>query len=314
MSAEGRRRVMWGTVKTAAAVTLLAGLAWGGFQIAGALRGRPEKLTRAETVPVKDVVLVTDGVLDQKWLVRTLALPKGATLMQLDLYKLRTQLMASGQVRSATLTRTFPATLTVSLTENSPVARVKAQIGEEEPRTFLVARDGTVYDGVNFDQDMLESLPWLDGVKLGRDGDRFAPIAGMPTVGELLGKAKLYAEHLYRTWQVVSLARLASDGEIDVRAAGVARIRFGTTQDFFPQLARLDSLLDAARAKTDQPIREINLSIGAQVPVAFEDPALAPPMIDPKTGRPVPPSAIKAMPATLPVIPPHPDLYRKIKL
>ncbi len=314
MSAEGRRRVMWGTTKTAAAVVLLAALAWGGFEIAGTLRGKPEKLATAEAVPVKEVVLITDGVLDQKWLVRTLALPKGLTLMQLDLYKLRTQLLASGQVRAATLTRTFPATLTVSLAENSPVARIKAQIGDEEPRMFLVARDGTIYDGVGFDTEMLETLPWLDGVKLTRAGDRFAPIAGMTTVADLLAKAKLEAEHLYRTWQVVSLSRLATDGEIDVRAAGVARIRFDTTRDYFRQLARLDSLLDAARAKTDQPIREINLATGTQVPVAFEDPALAPAAIDPKTGRPVPPSSVKAMPATLPVIPAPTDFYRKIKL
>ena len=67
-----------------------------------------------------------------------------------------------------------------------------------------------------FDPAMVATLPWLDGVKLARRGAGFAPIAGMKAVADLLASAKLEAEGLYRTWQVVSLARLASDGEIEV--------------------------------------------------------------------------------------------------
>ncbi len=267
--------MIFGGVKTIAAIVVLGGLAWGGFQIAEALRGKmPAKTVAEQAVPVKQVVLTTDGMLDQTWLVRTLALPKNATLMELNLYALRARLLASGQVRSATLTRDFPATLSVSLSEQSPLARVKAQLGNQEPRVFLVARDGTVFEGVGFDERMVATLPWLDGVKLERQGERFAPIAGMETVAALLGKAKLEAEHLYRTWKVVSLARLETDREIEVRADGVARILFGTNEDFFRQLARLDALLDEAKAHTDRPLREVNLAIGAQVPVAFEEPAV----------------------------------------
>ncbi len=278
MSPEGRRRVVWRGTRSTIAVLVVVGLVWAGFETAASLRSesKPAATVAAETTPVKDVVLITDGVLDHAWLVRTLALPKNASLMQLDLYRLRARILASGQVRTATLTRNFPATLTVSLSEQSPVARVKAQIGDEEPRTLLVARDGTVFDGVGFDPAMVATLPWLAGVKLKRQGDTFAPIAGMETVADLLAKTKLEAEHLYRTWEIVSLARLASDGEIEVRTRNVERVVFGTGEDFFPQLARLDSLLDAAEAQTDKPLREVNLAIGAQVPVAFEDPALAP--------------------------------------
>jgi len=312
MSPEGRRRVTWSGIRTLAAIAVLGGIAWGGVEITAALQGTPKKFaSAAEAVPVKDVVLVTDGVLDQKWLVRTLALPKGATLMGLDLFKLRARVLASGQVHAATLTRTFPATLTVSLAENSPVARVMAQAGADEPRMFLVARDGTVFDGVGFDAEMVGTLPWLDGVKLARKGDAFAPIAGMEAVADLLAKAKLEAEHLYRTWRVVSLARLESDGEIEVRADGVGKILFGTTEDFFRQLARLDSLLDAARAKTDAPIREINLAIGTQVPVAFEAAALAPGAQAMQVAFRAP---VTATPAKMPVLPAFPNFQHPSKL
>jgi len=277
MSPEGRRRVVWSGFKTVILVAVLGGLGWGGYQIGNALRGNPKPFSgAAPALPVNEVVLITDGVLDQNWLVSTLALPKKATLMELDLYRLRSTLLANAQVRSATLTRNFPSTLTVSLSEHSPVARIKAQRNGEEPRTFLVAREGMVFEGTGFDPEMIASLPWLDGVKLVRKDNGFEPIAGMEVVADLLAKAKMEAEHLYVTWQVVSLARLASDGEIEVRDKNVAKIFFGTNEDFFRQLARLDLLLDKVRGQTDKSPREINLSIGSQVPVSFDDPALTP--------------------------------------
>ena len=134
---------------------------------------------------------------------------------------------------------------------------------------------------------LIETLPWLDGVKLVREGQAFLPIAGMEKVADLLAKAKIEVEHLYRNWQIVSLARLDSDGEIEVRDRHVAKIFFGTNEDFFRQLARLDLLLDKTRAQTDQWPSSINLSIGSQVPVTFDDPAMTPMAIynaGPKSG------------------------------
>lgn len=277
MSVEGRRRVVWNALKTVLVSAVLVGLAWAGYEMASALRGDPKPFSgAAQAAPVSEIVLITDGVLDQEWLVRTLALPKNASLIELDLYQLQAALLATTQVRSAALTRNFPSTLTVSLSEHSPVARIMAQIGRDEPRMFLVAREGKVFDGIGFDEEMIETLPWLDGVKLVRQDENFLPIAGMDTVAELLGKAKLEAEHLYRTWRIVSLARLESDGEIEVRDKNVSKIYFGTHEDFFRQLARLDLLLDTARLQTEKSPNVINLSIGSQVPVTFDDPALTP--------------------------------------
>lgn len=286
MSPEGRRRAVFSGIKTVLAIVTIGGLTWGGFEIAATLRGKPRQLSSAaEAVPVKEIDFTTDGVLDKNWAVQTLALPRNASLVQLDIYQLRSRLLASAQVRTATLTRTYPSTLTVAISEQSPVARVMAQRGEEQPHLFLIARDGTVFEGVGFDQAMLGTLPWLDGVKLTRTEAGFEPIRNMEVAADLLAKAKMEAEHLYSTWQVVSLARLQSDGEIEIRTQNVQRIVFGTTEDFFRQLARLDSLLDKAREKTDKPLREINLAIGAQVPVAFDDPALAPTIPKPTSTR-----------------------------
>jgi cell division protein FtsQ len=135
------------------------------------------------------------------------------------------------------------------------VARVRAQAAAGAPRTYLVARDGTVYDGLGYPPAVVSSLPWLDGVRLQRQGGGFAPLGGVagegarPGAADLLAQAKLQAEHLYRTWRVVSLAKLDSDGEIVVRPAAGPVVTFGTQEDFSRQLAKLDWLLDTLRAR-----------------------------------------------------------------
>ncbi|HZP59847.1 MAG TPA: FtsQ-type POTRA domain-containing protein [Opitutaceae bacterium] len=280
MSKAGRRRRLGALLKIGGGILLAATAAWGALEVYRVVAAPPQKLAAAGTeVPLKDVTLVTDGVLDHAWVVRTLALPKNASLMTLDLYALRARLLADGQVCAAVLTRNFPATLAVSLQERAPVARLMAQIGAAAPRALLVARDGVVYDGEDYAPALLNSLPWLDGVRLVRSGRGFAPIDGMETVADLLATARNQAEPLYRSFQVVSLAHLAADGELLVRTKEIPEVTFNTRDDFFRQLARLDYVLDLARTQPDKPLKSVNLADGLQVPVALETNLAAPPAV-----------------------------------
>ena len=282
MSKEGRRRRLGQTLGMLAGFATLAAVAWAGWQVVTILQNAPRSAAvSAYAVPIGDhLSLASDGVLnrDTAWLKRTLALPKGATLMGLDLRQAQERIKASGQVASVALVRKFPATLAVNVSERSPVARIMAQSADASSRTLLVSREGIVYGGVDYDPAIVGGLPWLDGVRLVRSDRGFAPISGMETVADLLVRARLEADHLYQTWAVLSLARLQSDGQIEVRTRDGLKIVFGTEEDFFRQLSRLDLLLDkiagvpAARAA----LREINLSVGARpnsqevdVPVKF---------------------------------------------
>jgi hypothetical protein len=271
MSKAGRQRRLAYTLKFAGVASVLAVVVWSAVEIAKTMESSPNRLAVTESgPPLKDIALTTDGVLDHTWAERTLALPKKANLMSLDLYALRTRLLATGQVKAAVLTRDFPATLAVNIQERLPVARVRVQVGEAPPSALLVARDGVVYDGKNYATALLDTLPWLDGVKLVRAGSGFAPIDGMDTVADLLATAHNQAEHLYRTFVVISLARLASDGELVVRSKDIPEITFNTRDDFFRQLARLDYVLDLARAQPDKPLKSVNLANGLQVPVTVD--------------------------------------------
>jgi cell division protein FtsQ len=270
MSQEGRRRVVAAVGRALGAVAGVALLAWMAWEMAALLRPVPAGvLAEGQARPVRPPVLVTDGVLTNAWLKRTLALPPGATLMSLDLFQLRARVLADSQVSAATVERNPPDGLTVRIAERSPVARLMAQVGGGEPHAWLVARDGAVFAGTGFDPALLATIPWLDGVKLVRRGAGFAPIAGMEPAAALIAMAKLEADRMYRTWQVVSLSRVASDGLIEVRTRDGLKIIFSTSGDYLRQLARLDLLVESAGGDPAHPLREINLSLGSQVPVHY---------------------------------------------
>jgi hypothetical protein len=295
MSPEGRKRLVLAGAKTTGVMALLLAAVWGGCEIISTWRTEPKRIaTAADMAPVqeKDLRLVTDGVLDKTWLVAQLALPRNATLLELDLRNLQARLASSGQVKTAMVAKNFPSGLVVTLSERSPVARLRAETGHD----FLVARDGVVYAGTGYDPALMEALPWLDGVKLVRVGDGFAPIARMDVVADLLVKGRNEAPQLYQTWRVIDLSRLDSDAEIEVRSSEIPRIIFSTDLDFFTQLSRLDY----ARDQPGPALKMINVGLGPQVVVTYDETA-AP------RSRPLPELLFKH---ATPALPAFPNLQR----
>jgi cell division septal protein FtsQ len=289
MSSEGRRRVLMRMIRVAGAAAVAGAVAWGSWETAAMLRENPDVIPAvARTDHVRSLALVTDGVLDKSWLARTLAIAPDATLMGLDIAKLRAQVLADPQVETAEIQRNFPDRLTVRITERSPVVRMMAQSGSEAPRLLLVSRDGVVFEGRGFDPAMIETLPWLEGVTLASSGGRYLPIQGMRSVSELLSTARLEAEDLYKTWAVISLNRLDTDGDIEVHTRSGLQVTFGTREDYLRQIARLDLLVDSAKDPT-RPLREVNLALGSQVPVKFGTAAAM--LAEPPVNRTGPPPA-----------------------
>ena len=277
MSSEGRKRLIIGTTKSVAALVALGLAVWGGYELMQTWETNPAAIRApVKSEPIKTVETHSDGVLDKDWVLRVLALPKDASLMELDLPALQARLLQSGQVKTAVLTRKFPATLIVMLEERWPVARLHAQVGDAEPKDLLAARDGVIYEGMCYDPNMVGGLPYLADVTLRRIHGQFQPIPGMDKVAELLTTAKANIPDLYRNWQIVSLARYEADGFIIVHARDIKDIIFGTREsDFYRQIAQLDLIVEVSHLETDHPAVSVNLAIGetqggAQVPVVFE--------------------------------------------
>lgn len=269
MSRSGRWRLAVSLGRVAAGCAVAGVVAWVGWKAAAALQEDVRAMpAAARAVAMRPPELYTDGVLTPDWLQLTLAVRSNAALMELDLERLHARLVAEPQVLTATLTRHFPDRLVVTLTERRPIARVMAELNGQREQ-LLVGRDGVLFAGEGHSRAVLDALPWLDGVRLVRQGDSFRPLEGAGVAADLISRAQLEAEHLFRSWRVVSLARLASDRELEVRTAEGATVVFSANDDYFRQLAKLDFLwervvgLAAARPRID-------LSLGREVPVGLD--------------------------------------------
>jgi len=306
MSREGKRRSALRGLRLAgglAALAISAAAAWEVVAVLKPTASRPS-LPAARTVPIGDnLEVITDGVLDKAWLRRTLALPPTATLANIDPAALRLRVLSGGQVLAAELIRHFPSTLSVHLAERTPVARLMADSGKGAPQEYLVARDGVVFAGQGFDPEMVKTLPWLDGVQPVAGGPGKAMIAGMDETAEFLARCSLDAQHLYRTWKVVSLARLAADGLIEVRSAAGTRIVFRPKdENLYSQLARLDTVLDTvAGAVPADRVKKIDLSFPDRAVVAIDQPPPPPTTAASRKAAKLPsPASVSPVPAPAP--------------
>lgn len=277
MSREGKRRLAFHLARVAGGVIALGVVGVAAWQVARVMDGKTGAFA-TKPVPIGDnVVMSTDGVLDVAWVRRALALPADATLGSIDPAALRLRFLVGGQVEAADLTRHFPRTLVVHLAERMPVARLRGETTGGSRRDYLVSRDGVVYEGAGYDPQMVNTLPWLDGVKVEPGGPGIARIAGMIAAADFLANAKILAEGIYRTWDVVSLRRLDADHVVEVRDAGGTNYVFTLDAAFLPQIAHLNHLLKTELKNVPRAsVKQIDLSLGTQVPVAFQPTALSP--------------------------------------
>ncbi|WP_438482175.1 cell division protein FtsQ/DivIB [Oleiharenicola lentus] len=270
MSRKGRRRRLIAWTKVAGLCAVFGTAGWAIYSVIYSWETDRVGLASAvHSEPLKEIAVLTPGgVLDKKWVIDTLQLPKNISLMALELPELREKLLESKQAQVVVLTRSFPDTLVVTLKERSPVARIFD--GGFDAREWLVAKDGTVYLGVGYSKELLASLPVLDGVTLVKDGAGFKPIAGMEEVSSLLSTAQLQAPHLYREWLIVSMAHFDDNEEIAVQAKTIPKILFSRKLDFYKQIARLDYIIDRVHTMPDPVFKSVNLTIENQVPVELE--------------------------------------------
>jgi len=270
MPREGRRRAWRAGARLGLVCAVVVACGCAALELYQTWENNPGQLKEpVRAVPLRRVVFSTDGVLDRAWLDRTLALPRNASLMALDLHGLEGRLLASGQVHSVMLRRRFEDnTLVVGVEERVPVVRVMGQADSGPPRELLVARDGVAFAGTGYEAAALERLPWLDGIELRRTPRHaFEPIPGMEPVAQLLAAGNALVPQLAAGWQVVSLARFASDQEIIVRSRDIPEIIFDAQAPFPHQLAKLAYIVESLRTHGNPPMARVDFAVGNQVPV-----------------------------------------------
>ena len=227
--------------------------------------------------PLRETVFQSDGVLTRKWFSSEFPLNPDTSLMELDIFDLKTRLESSGQIREATVTRRFPDRLEVRIEERVPILRARVGEAGGETREVLISNRGAVYTGSGYAKTRIDQLPYLGGVRFVRNASGIRPLEGIDTVARLLSAARSRFPGIYATWKVVSCEDFSGDtsapnASILVKGPRVKEIVFAPER-FDEQLFQLDRVLEYSADRRIKVLKRVDLSLGEQVAVQyFSDP------------------------------------------
>lgn len=269
--ARKRRQEKWLKILLALAlvIAVVGGIVWSVI----AFKNREKDIEIATpSKPIERILFDTDGVLPDAWLGSVIKLKPGMSMMEADIHGLQTQLESHGQVKSASVMRVFPSDLRIVLKERSPALRLAAAGPDGKPKLKIVARDGTVFEGVGYPKAMLQNLPYVQPYR--SPEGKYLPMRGIEYVAQLLDYARENNPRLYGTWQVVSLEHFSGDLElpgqiIEIRSTWVPRIIFSASADFEQQLDRLNYILKYVQDRGNPSIERIDLSLRGSAAVQF---------------------------------------------
>lgn len=266
-----KRQLKW-LLRASLGILLLGALVSGGIGLAYLLSSTREA-ERKPVVSTNEVSFETDGVLDMPWFRERFPETFYTDVRELQVSDVKSQLEQVGQVASASVTVRLPSRLKIHIKERDPLLRVRVRGEGGEPRTYLLSRDGFIFEGHGYPLDTLRRLPGVAGLKLKRAREGFAPVAGISEVAHLLEHTRSVLPSVYRHWEVVDL-RDWHPGEafraslVRIRSAHIRELVF-STRHIEEQVRRLAEILEhTQRYQLGQPTF-IDLSIGDEAVIRY---------------------------------------------
>ncbi|NBB77903.1 MAG: FtsQ-type POTRA domain-containing protein [Verrucomicrobia bacterium] len=273
-SPAARKRRLIRIGKVLAAMLLFSLLVGGIAAVVVALLQRDDPIqVSTPSKPIERILFDTDGVLPDRWLSTVVDLRRGRTLMEVDIHEMKRRLEAHGQVKSASVERVFPDALKIRVREREPLLRMRVAGSGGQTELRIVARDGTLYEGVGYPEASLRRMPYL--VPYRHANGRIQPLRGIERVAELLEVTRRTQPNFFRTWQIVSLEYYSGDPDlpgqvIEVQTSLVPRIIFGLNTEFSRQLDRLAVVLNYVQSRGNPALKRIDLSLRESAAVRFE--------------------------------------------
>lgn len=265
------RRRKWARIRRITGLILLAVGVCGALGYASYSASRNSAALEPSSALSK-VTFRTDGVLNDKWLERTLSIKEGTAMTSLDIARIRTLLEANGQIKSAVVSLRLPNELVIVVRERMPILRVQAEVTQGVVKMLLISGDGMIYEGANYPVNTIRALPYVDGVALRRQAGGLQPLDNMGPVEEFLNAARMGWPKFYRDWTVVSLKRYRGGDSllsiVEVTSRSMGKITF-SIHDVEDQFRRLTQAIAAGATMDPRPIVGVNLSIPGQVIVDY---------------------------------------------
>jgi cell division septal protein FtsQ len=225
--------------------------------------------------PLNCVKFKSNGVLTPQWVKPFLSdLCMGIDMMAIDIFAIKRNIETCSQIKTTVVERQFPGTLKITVEERLPLLRLLVRDGKLT-NEMLIDGEGVVFHGEEISEFDRRALPFLSGIVLKKTRDGYyEKVPMLDKVYQLLHIAKTKYWPIYAQMEVVSIEKLKKKSvpwsRIDVRCQCASLVIF-KDGDFEEQLKRLDLLLNTPKIREHLPVKRIDLSLGKDTAIKFQE-------------------------------------------
>lgn len=160
--------LVWFSIRILAICGVIAAAVWGG------VIASETYFMKNEEFLLKEIELETNGTFTSQRVVNETRIKEGATLFELDLEFMRSELISLPEVVDVKIERKLPSRLKVVLTERVPVAWVEAEhlglSGHDQENGLLIGEEGYLFSAEGRLAKVAKNLPVI---RL-KDGDQYS--------------------------------------------------------------------------------------------------------------------------------------------
>lgn len=214
--------------------------------------------------PFKKLVFSTNGILTEAWLKSHLSMPWGKDLLSINLEKLQTRILRYHQIKAVDISREFPDTLKITLTERTACSKIFV-LKDSEKSIRLISKEGFIFPPVGYKKEMIRLLPTISNIpqKLIIKDE----ILGFCFISEMIDFLKENAKDLLLNLRCISLQNFDPFLQkhwhcVDLELRNSFTIVFPLAS---PEKAlnKLKSILNALSKKQRNSLRKINVALTA---------------------------------------------------
>ncbi len=241
------------------AAGVVALLCWGAYEALSS--GALQDIFSPKAGKIKRFELKTDGVISAAWIFKYLDIPKDAALSDVNIFFLKELLDSVGQIKSVNISRKYPDTLRVTISEHEPIAKIAVR-PDSKIEYYLLSGDGKFFKPICISDETVAKLPSIRGIRLvlSDSGPLDYPLANV--LDEFLKRSQEKMPVESMKWRTIDLSELSSLTAplISVISENGAKYVF-SAKDFEKQLDRLDYILKYSARKPLIGITRIDLSL-----------------------------------------------------
>lgn len=259
VSWRARFRSLWVWTKRTAAVALLGLVGYGCYYAYENIYF--DEIFGMDSELIRHIELKTDGAISGKWLNEYLKIKRGTKLSDVNIFAVKQSLDALTQIKSSKVERIYPDILRITVSEYKPIAKILLKI-DYENRIYLMNRDGIFFSPVCIAPEKIDSLKFIEGMKISFDGKTPAPYAKAKKIEEFFNAARAQMPREFENWNSVDVSQLDSITLplITVKNKSGVKYIFKPTE-YSRQLDRLEYIMKYMRENPMSEAEEIDLTL-----------------------------------------------------